>query len=167
MKIYKISLVVFIACAFAGCSQLKSLLQSNSPTQTMKNFVEASQKRDIEGMKKSLSSGSLKMFEGLAKMQNKTLDEMMKEGKVSGSEFERMPEMRNEKIEGDTATLEVKNEKTSEWETIYFVKENDEWKLAFDKSIEEMIKKSLGDWKMPNFGNSNSSTDDEPSNEKK
>jgi hypothetical protein len=166
MKIYKISLVVLLACAFAGCSQLKSLLQANSPTQTMKNFVEASQKRDIEGMKKWLSSGSLKMFEGLAKMQNKTLDEMMKEGKVSGSEFERMPEMRNEKIEGDKATLEVKNEKTSEWETIYFVKENDEWKLAFDKSIEEMIKKSLGDWKMPNFGDSNS-TDDAPSNEKK
>jgi hypothetical protein len=76
--------------------------------------------------------------------------------------------MRNEKIEGDTATLEVKNEKTTEWETLYFVKETDEWKIALDKSLEEMFKKSLGDWKMPDFDKLNQNTDsDKPSNEKK
>lgn len=168
MKIYKISLVAALAFALVGCSQITNLFQSKSPTQTMKTFVEASQKRDVEVMKKSLSSGSLKMMEGLAKMQGKTLDETMKAGDTAGNDFKQMPEMRNEKIEGDTATLEVRNEKTSEWETLYFVKETDEWKIALDKSLEEIFKKSLGDWKMPDFDKLNQNTDsDKPADEKK
>lgn len=168
MKIFKISLVAALAFALVGCSQLMNLVQPKSPTQTMKNFVEASQKRDVEAIKKSLSSGSLKMMEGVAKMQGKTLDETIKEGDTGGNDFKELPEMRNEKIEGDSATLEVKNDKTGEWDTLYFVKETDEWKIALDKSIEEMFKKSLGDWKMPNFGDSDSTTDgDKPSTEKK
>lgn len=166
MKIYKILPLVLLACALAGCSQINSLLQSGSPTQTLKNFVEATQKKDVEGVKKSLSAGTLKMMEGLAKMQNKTLDETIKEGDTSGNEYKQMPETRNEKITGETATLEVKDEKSSEWNTLYFVKENDEWKIALDKSLEEMFKKLSDDWKMPNFGDSNS-TDDKPSNDKK
>ncbi|HEX9963036.1 MAG TPA: hypothetical protein VGB00_19035 [Pyrinomonadaceae bacterium] len=168
MKIYKISLVLLIACAMVGCAQIQNLVQPKSPTRTMKNFVEASMKKDVEGVKNSLSSGSLKMMEGLAKMQGKTLDQTIKEGEAGENEYKQVPETRNEKIEGDTATLEVKNEKTGEWDMLYFVRETDEWKIALDKSIEEMFKKSLGDWKMPNFGDSDSTTDgDKPSTEKK
>lgn len=169
MKIYKISLVVFIACALVGCSQLQNLVQPKSPTQTMKNFVEATQKKDVEGVKKSLSSGSLKMMEGLAKIQGKTLDETIREGEAGENEYKQVPEMRNEKIEGDAGTLEVKNEKTGEWETLYFVRETEEWKIALDKSLEEMFKKTLGDWKMPDFGNTNSTGSDDAklSNDKK
>jgi hypothetical protein len=46
---------------------------------------------------------------------------------------ETMPETRNEKIDGDTATLEVKDDKKDKWETIHFAKEDGEWKLALDK----------------------------------
>jgi len=166
MKIYKILLVAFIACAMVGCTQIQNLVQPKSPTRTMKNFVEATQKKDVEGVKKTLSSGSLKMMEGLAKIQGKTLDETIKESDAGESEYKQVPEMRNEKIEGDKATLEVKNEKTSEWDTLYFVKESDEWKIALDKSLEEIFKKSLGDWKMPNFGDSTTDSD-KPSTEKK
>jgi uncharacterized protein YceK len=169
MKIFKISLVLAIAFALAGCSQIMNLVQPKSPTQTMKNFVEASQKKDVEAIKKSLSGGSLKMMEGIAKMQGKTLDDTIKEGDTGGNDFKGVPEMRNEKIEGDTATLEVKNEKTGEWDTLYFVKEENEWKIALDKSLEEMFKKAFGNWKMPNFDELNPNTDgsDKPSTEKK
>ncbi|HEX8369356.1 MAG TPA: DUF4878 domain-containing protein [Pyrinomonadaceae bacterium] len=168
MKIYKILLVAFIACALVACSQIKSLVQPNSPTQTMKNFVEATQKKDVEGMKKALSAGTIKMMEGLAKIQGKTLDDTIKEGET-GDSYREMPEMRNEKITGDTATLEVKNDKSSEWETLYFVKETDEWKIALDKTFEEAIKKMTDNFKMTDFGNSNSSDsdDDKPSTDKK
>lgn len=167
MKNYKILLVAFIACALVGCTQIQNLMQSKSPTRTMKNFVEASQKKDVEGVKKTLSAGTIKMMEGLAKMQGKTLDQTIKESDAGESEYKQMPEMRNEKIEGNTATLEVKNEKTSEWDTLYFVKESDEWKIALDKSLEEIFKKSLGDWKMPNFGDDSTTDSDKPSTEKK
>lgn len=167
MKIFKISLALVAVCAFAaGCAQIQNLVSQGSPTQTMKNFVEATQKKDVEGVKKSLSSGSLKMMEGLAKMQGKTLDQTIQEGDTTGNgnSFEKMPETRNEKIEGDSATLEVKDEKSGEWNTLYFVKENNDWKIALDKSIEEMFKKISKDWKMPDFGNTNSNgstTDDD------
>jgi flagellar hook-associated protein FlgK len=132
----------------------------------MKNFVEASRKKDVEGVKKTLSGSTIKMMEGLAKVQGKTLDQTIKESDAGENEYKEVPEMRNEKIEGDTATLEVKNVKTGEWDTLYFVKETDEWKIALDKSLEEIFKKSLGDWKMPNFDDS--TTDgDKPSTEKK
>ncbi|MDQ3797853.1 MAG: hypothetical protein M3384_00235, partial [Acidobacteriota bacterium] len=101
MKIYKISLVALFTCCallLAGCSQIQNLVQPKTPTQTMKNFIEATQKKDVEGMKKPLSAGTLKMMEGLAKMQGKTLDETIKEGDATS--YEQMPEMRNEKITG-------------------------------------------------------------------
>jgi len=83
------------------------------------------------------------MFDKLAKEQNKTTDEMLKEVDKD-DKSEKMPETRNEKITGDTATLEVKNDKTNRWDALPFVKENGEWKIALDKFLEDMMK-SLGD----------------------
>jgi hypothetical protein len=166
MKIYKILPLIALAFALAGCSQIQSVLQPKSPTRTLQNFVEATQKKDAAGIKKSLSSGSLKMMEGLAKMQGKTLDQTIQEGDASGNSYAQMPETRNEKITGETATLEVKNDKTNEWDTLHFVKEQDDWKIAFDKTMEEMFKKMADGFKLPDFGDSNSTTD-EPSTGKK
>jgi hypothetical protein len=83
------------------------------------------------------------MFDKLAKEQNKSTDDMLKD-LHKDDKGEKIPETRNEKITGDTATLEVKNEKTSKWDTLPFVKENGEWKIALDKFLEDMIK-GLGD----------------------
>lgn len=120
-----------------------SLLNSSSPTKTFKAFFEASKKKDTAAMKKSLSKGTVDMFEKLAKEQNKSTDEMLKGIDKDGKD-EKIPETRNEKITGDTATLEVKNEKTDKWDTLPFVKEEGEWKIALDKFLEDMIK-GLGD----------------------
>ena len=49
--------------------------------------------------------------------------------------------MRNEKIAGDTGTLEVQYDGAKEWQTMYFVKEDGDWKISIDKAIEEMLKK--------------------------
>jgi hypothetical protein len=90
-------------------------------------------------MKKHLSKGTLDMFDKLAKAQNKTADDMLKDVDKD-SKDEKLPETRNEKINGDTATLEVKNDKSEKWDTLPFVKEKDEWKIAMDKFIEDMMK---------------------------
>src|SRR5258708_1291780 len=120
-----------------------SLLSSSTPTATFKAFYDASKKKDVAGMKKTLSKGTLDMFDKLAKEQNKTTDEMLK-NVDKDDKSDKMPETRNEKINGDTATLEVKNEKTNKWDPLPFVKENGEWKIALDKFLEDMMK-SLGD----------------------
>ena len=123
-----------------------NLLGGSTPTATFKAFYDASKKKDVPAMKKTLSKGTLDMFDKLAKEQNKTTDEMLKDVDKD-DKSDKMPETRNEKITGDTATLEVKNEKTNKWDPLPFVKENGEWKIALDKFLEDMMK-SLGD-KMP------------------
>jgi len=135
-----------VVMAVSACS----MLSGSSPTKTFKAFYEASKKKDGAAMRKSLSKGTLDMFDKLAKAQNKTTDDMLKDiDKDKDDKSEKMPETRNEKITGDTATLEVKNDKTSKWDTLPFVKENGEWKIALDKFLEDMLK-GLGD-KLPDI----------------
>jgi len=128
---FAIALIVF---AFAACK-----FNSSSPTKTFGNFFEAQKKKDVEGMKKTLSKGSLAMMEKAAKEQNKTVDKAIMEG-FEASKTDKQPETRNEKIDGDNATLEVQNDETKKWDKVYFVKEDSEWKIALDKTIEELFK---------------------------
>lgn len=120
-------------------------LNSSSPTSTFKAFFEAQKKKDVPAIKKTLSKPSLGMLETAAKAKKIDLDEFIGEGlSTPGSKFEKMPETRNEKIDGDNATLDIKDEGMKDWETMYFVKEEREWKIALDKTIEELLKKMGG-----------------------
>ena len=125
-----------IVLAVVACNR-----PSSSPTATFKAFHEAQKKKDVEGIKKALSKSSLEMMEKAAKAQNKTLDKAFTEGLESpGAKSDKIPETRDEKIDGDNATLEVQNEQTKKWDKVYFVKEENEWKIALDKTIEEIFK---------------------------
>lgn len=144
MRIYKIlalGLCVFLAF---GCGATQP---TASPTETLKTFIEASKNKDVEALKKTLSKGTLGIIEETAKSQNTTVDELLK--KDSGMPVKEMPEMRNEKIEGDTATLEVKNVVTGDFDAIPFVKEDGSWRIALDKFMQELMKKSREQMTMP------------------
>jgi len=127
---------VLIVFAVAGCK-----LTSSSPSATFKAYFEAQKKKDVTGIKKTLSKSSLDMMEKAAKEQNKTVDKALTEGLESpAGKSDKTPETRNEKIDGNNGTLEVQNEQTKKWDIVYFVKEDGEWKIALDKTIEEMFK---------------------------
>ena len=100
-----------------------------TPTATVKAYAEAVKKKDIQGVKSTMSKGSLEMMGEFAKMGNKSLDEELKAMKTTES-----LELRNEVITGETATIEVKDEKGS-WQKLPLVKENGQWKIAFDKAL--------------------------------
>lgn len=154
MKIYGLIFIAFAAIVFSACggttgslentaanktaenkpaetapAKTETAAHSLNPTETVKSFISAYQKKDVDEMKKYLSKGSLDMFQKTAELQGKTEKELMTSDDMP---FKDMPEMRNEKIEGDTATVEVNVE--GEWEKTPLVKENGSWKLAFDKS---------------------------------
>ncbi|HSK71317.1 MAG TPA: hypothetical protein VK892_06450 [Pyrinomonadaceae bacterium] len=155
MKIYGLIFIALAAIAFSACSgtttnnsenavanktvenkpaettpeRTQTAAHSLDPTGTVKAFISAYQKKDVDEMKKYLSKGSLEMFRQTAELQGKTEKELMTSDDMP---FKEMPEMRNEKIEGDTASVEVKVE--GKWEKTPLVKENGSWKLAFDKS---------------------------------
>lgn len=132
MKIYKTIFVAILALSFWGCNMFQP---TDSPTVTLKNYVEASQKKDAEAIKQTLSGGTLKMIDESAKRQNTTLEEVLT--KDAGNAYKQVPETRNEKIEGDAATLEVKNAATADWDKIPFVREEGKWKIALDKFLQD------------------------------
>src|SRR5262245_40233193 len=111
------TLLLALSLLFASVLACKGL---GSPTATFKAFYEAQKDKDVPGIKKTLSKNSLAMFEKAAKEQHKTVDEMLKEG-LDEPTFKspNLPETRNEKIDGDTATLEVQDADSKKWEKMY------------------------------------------------
>jgi hypothetical protein len=111
-----------------------------SPTEAFKTYIKATVNKDIEGVKKSLSKSSLEFVETAAKEQNKTADELLTGGAVE-NQSKKIPEVRNEKIEGNTATVEYKDETMPEFIKMPLVKEDGTWKIALDKFMQDLLKR--------------------------
>jgi PBP1b-binding outer membrane lipoprotein LpoB len=138
MKFHYI-LILLAAFLLIGCNSNQP--SANSPSDVLKQYVAASQKQDIATMKSLLSKGSLELIEKSAKAQNTTIEELLR--KESSVKIQNAPETRNEKIEGETATVEIKNETNGEFDMkMPFIKETGAWKIARDKYIEEVMKKA-------------------------
>lgn len=140
MKSYKLFTFALCALFFIGCAGCgKFGIGARTPTETLKALNEASKKKDPAAIKKLLSKGTLVLLENAALAANTSSDELLK--KEDGAPFQELPEIRGEKIEGETATVTVKNQMTSEDENIPLVKEDGEWKVALDKYLEDLRKR--------------------------
>jgi hypothetical protein len=107
----------------AGCSKAGS-----SPTATARDYYEAARKKDVAAMKSLMSKKLLDLLDKAVKTQNKSLDDLLREN----SDAEPPPptfESRNEKVNGDNASLEVNQDGKGRWQTINFVKEDGAWKI--------------------------------------
>jgi hypothetical protein len=125
---------------------------AGSPMAVLKAFNLASDTKDFEGAKKHLSASSITYLEERAKEKGKTLkQDFMESRSESASNFP----LSNEKINGDTATVDMKTPGPNV--SVPFVKENGEWKLAIDKFMKE--DKTSADETKPR--NSNAGDDDE------
>lgn len=121
-----------------------------SPLETFKIYVKAVKMQDTTTMKLLLSSETIKMHEAEAKAQGVTLDDIVKRETLL-SEGQKKVEFRNERIEGDRATLEIKNT-FGIWETIPFIFEDGAWKIdkkgyadILGSEIEEMNRRQIDD----------------------
>lgn len=107
-----------------------------SPTDSIKTIVEGVKAKDSEMIRSALSKATLARFDKMAEEENKSFYEIFVAEDFE--EMSKLPQMRNEKIDGDKATLELQNDKTGEWDPLPFVKEDGNWKLAiFDGAPEE------------------------------
>jgi len=101
--------------------------QPASPLETFKTYTKAIKQKDTTTMKILLSNATIKMHEKEAKAQGLTVDDIVKRETLF-SENQKSVEFRNEKIDGEKATLQVKNAYGS-WETVPFVREDGVWKI--------------------------------------
>ncbi len=158
-------ILLFSVFVFSGCnsspavSNSANAVQNLSPTDTMKALNEAAKTKDTAKIRSLISKGTLDLLEDSAKEQTTTVDALLQED--GGAPFQELPEMRNEKIAGETATVEIHNTDNGEWQRLPFVKENGAWKVALDKLMADTLEKARAD-----IQNTNSSPTNAAKNQK-
>ena len=146
MRFLFLSLFLSFAAFALSCSGEQ---KPDTPIESFKTYVNAVKQKDTTKMKMLLSAESIKMHEQEAKAQNLTLDDIVRRETLF-TEGQKTVEFRNQKIEGDKATLEVKNS-FGTWETVPFLREDEEWKID---------KKGYADRMMQDFQQPNQQMDD-------
>lgn len=111
--------------AAAGCKSITS----DSPEAVLNNFLDALNKKDMQEAKKYTtkdSEGMLSMIEmGMKNIPDSVQDETYDK---------RNMEMSSPVINGDKATIHVKDKKSGEGSDFVLKRESGDWKVAFDKS---------------------------------
>jgi hypothetical protein len=134
MRIWsRILIFSLAAAALVACGERKPA----TPLETFKTYAKAFKQKDTATMKLLLSGATLKMHEQEAKAQGVSIDEILKRETLIG-EDQRSVEYRDEKIEGDKATLQIKDVFGS-WETLPFVREDGVWKIDKQGYANQMI----------------------------
>lgn len=124
MKPYHLIFILLASAFLFGCS---SDQKPTTPRDSLQAYVNAIKKKDTTMMKLLLSDATIKMHEQQAKEQGVNLDDIvMRETLFSQSQ--KTLNYKNEKIEGDRATIEVENS-FGMFETVPFVREEGVWKI--------------------------------------
>ncbi len=151
MKIYQSLIIALTTLWFIGCGGAANTPQIASPTDVLKSYIDASDRKDLAAVKQTFSKGTIKMYEDAAQKRQISVDEVVKDQfeLASSAELKSKLESGKETIEGDTATVEVKDNSTGNLERIPFVKEDGAWKVALDKFIEDLMNKMREEMNMP------------------
>lgn len=124
MKPYHLIFILFVSAFLFGCASNQT---PTTPLDSLKAYINAIKKKDPTMMKLLLSDATIKMHEQQAKEQGVTLDDIvMRETLFNQSQSSL--KFKNEKIEGDRATIEVENS-FGMYETVPFVREEGVWKI--------------------------------------
>lgn len=126
MKKVLLAATVFTSVLFISCNS-----GSGDPKTVLMAFFEAMSKKDIAAAKKLATKGSEQMFSLMEmgmKMGKDTKNDGMDKFDKSKMEFGEA------KIDGDKATVEVKDKEKGEGVNFILKKEDGGWKVAFDKA---------------------------------
>ena len=108
-----------------------------TPTDAYRTAYELRKKKDAEGLKKIMSEDIKEFLTMMGEAEKKTLDDVLKE-MVEKPQADKA-EVRNEKIDGNFATVEYLTE-TGGWKTMDFEKVGTNWLLTFPKGSKEDLK---------------------------
>ena len=138
MRFYSRFFILILLAASFACStaQQKTL----TPLETLQAYGNAFKKKDTTTMKQLLSQETMQMHEQEAKAQNVTVDDIVKRETLF-SENQTNAEFRNQKIEDDKATIEMKDS-MGIWNAVQFVREDSAWKIdrrGFANKIEQEV----------------------------
>ncbi|MFN6963910.1 MAG: hypothetical protein ACK4S4_09105 [Pyrinomonadaceae bacterium] len=101
-----------------------------TPTDAYKQLFAAVKAKDPQAIKSVLTKKTLALAEAQAARQNSTVDKVVENGFTATTFAPSLPEIRDERVNGDMGAVEVYNIKESRWEDLPFIKEDGAWKLA-------------------------------------
>ena len=134
MRIWSRFLIFSLAAGLFACGSPEPA----TPLETFKTYTKAIKQKDYTTMKLLLSDATIRMHEKEAKAQGVTVDEIVKRQTLF-TEAQTSVEYRNEKIDGEKASLDVKNSSGS-WEKVPFVREDGVWKIDKQGYADQMLK---------------------------
>lgn len=121
---------IFLAVAVMSTTFLFSCKSGGSdPKAVLSSFFEALSKKDIAGARKLATEDSKSMLD-MVEMGMKMSNDTKETEKYDKNNME----FGDAKVEGDKATVAVKEKKSGETLNYTLKKVNGEWKVAFDKS---------------------------------
>lgn len=120
-----------LACLLTGTVMFSVSCKSSAgtPTESYKSLYAAVHKKDSEGIKRLLSKSTIEFIKGTSAMQKITFEEAIKNGLTESAMGAALPEICNERVEGEWAAVEVKPA-NGKWEDLPFHLEDGVWKLA-------------------------------------
>lgn len=136
MRFYGTILFLILAAGFiSACGESDPAM----PSDTLTAYTIAVRKKDAAMMKNLLSAASLKIHDQEAKAQNVSLDEIiLRDTFFPVPEGKKFFDFKNQKIEGDKATVEVENN-FGGYDVIYLVKEDGIWKIDKKGTSDQII----------------------------
>lgn len=127
MKLYRYVVLIFtgliLAFVLGACGA-----SSSTPKSSLQAACAAVKNKDVATYKKILSKSKLAGMDATAKQSNISTDELLKKY-LDVISCPASPEMGDEEINDDKATLTLKNPSTGDVDKYDFVKEEGMWKL--------------------------------------
>jgi hypothetical protein len=133
------SMLLCVACNKADSSSAPGST-SDSPTEAYKRLYAAVKNKNTDEIKSQMSSRTLTFADSVAAQQNKPIDKVFENGFTATTFSPNLPEIRDERVNGEMGAVEVYNSRDSRWEDLPFVLENGKWKLAIGEMFANTYK---------------------------
>ena len=131
-NILLLSAAVTLAALGIGCDKQPAANDagSDTPTDAYKRLYSAVKAKNIETIKQEMSKKSQEFAVSVAQRQNNPIEKVFENGFTATTFAETLPEIRDERVNGNMGSVEVWNAKDSIWEDLPFVVEDGRWKFA-------------------------------------
>ncbi len=123
---------IFMACGESPSGNTTSATTNpnDTPTEAYKRLYAAVKAQNTEAIKAEFSKNSVSLAQSQAGRTKAPVEEVFKNGLTATTFAERLPEIRDERVNGKMGAIEVWNSKDSKWEDLPFIREESGWKLA-------------------------------------
>ncbi len=115
-------------------------INAQTPTEAYKSLYAAVKAKDNARIQQLMSKNTL-AFAGLSMEQYKqSLEKATENGMTSTTFADSLPEIRDERVNGNFGAVEVFSQKDNRWEDLHFIFEDGMWKLAVGDDVQGTFK---------------------------